>query len=58
MNTGLEKIRAWFRQAGKPVEEVVEGEEPATISPFGDLEREGSTNAQVQGAVGEPYDQP
>jgi len=54
---GLEKIRAWFRQAGKDAEDVAEGKEPVTISPFGDTDRETSTNAQVEGAVGEPYDE-
>ncbi len=57
MSTGLEKIREWFRRAGKSVEDVAEGKEPATTSPYDDMDRETSTNAQVQGAVGEPYDE-
>jgi hypothetical protein len=56
VSTSLEKIRAWFRRAGKSVEEVAEGQEPAATPPFGDMDRETSTNAQVEGAVGEPYD--
>jgi len=57
VSTGLEKIREWFRRAGKSVEDVAEGKEPATTSPYDDMDRETSTNAQVQGAVGEPYDE-
>lgn len=57
MNTGLEKIRAWFRRARKDAKDVAEGEEPATTSAFDDMDVETSTNAQVQGAVGEPYDE-
>jgi len=58
MSAGVEKIRAWFRRTDKSVEDVAEGKEPVTMSPFGDRERESSTNAQVEGAVGEPYDEP
>jgi hypothetical protein len=53
----LEKIRAWFRQAAKDAEDVAAGKESVTISPHGGTDRETSTNAQVEGAVGEPYDE-
>jgi hypothetical protein len=57
VSAGLDKIRAWFRRAGKSVESVAEGQEPATTPPLGEMDRETSTNAQVEGAVGEPYDE-
>jgi hypothetical protein len=40
----LEKIKSWLRGAETPV-----------ATPPGDPDRETSTNAQVEGAVGEPY---
>ena len=58
MSTTLEKIRAWFRRAEEPVVEVADGLEPAaTPGAWGDVDRESSTNAQIEGAVGEPYDE-
>jgi hypothetical protein len=60
--TSLEKIKTWFRRATKPVEDVAHGLEPAETpapgarSSSGDTDRETSTNAHVEGAVGEPYE--
>ncbi len=60
--TGLEKIKTWFRRATKSVEDVAHGLEPAETPPpgarstIGGTDRETSTNAQVEGAVGEPYE--
>jgi len=59
MSTIFERIRQWFRgTAGTAKEE----EEPVATPPagadaeaMGDTERETSTNAQTEGAVGEPW---
>jgi hypothetical protein len=62
VTVGLEKIKRWFRRATKSVEDVAHGLEPAATPPpgagssTGDTDRETSTNAQVEGAVGEPYE--
>jgi len=45
----LDTIKGWFQRA----EEVADGETPVTAA--GGSDRETSTNAQVEGAVGEPY---
>jgi hypothetical protein len=45
----LDTLKGWFQR----VEDVAEGETPVTAT--GDSDRETSTNAQVEGAVGEPY---
>jgi hypothetical protein len=56
------KIRQWFRQARRSVEEEVDGEGAVTTTPlgaesseFGDTDRETSTNAQVEGAADQPW---
>jgi hypothetical protein len=46
----LDKLKGWLRGA----EDVAEGETPVATPP-GDADRETSTNAQVEGAVGEPW---
>ena len=58
---GFEKLKAWFRGATKSVEDEAHGLEPVATPPpgarsHGDRDRETSTNAQVEGAVGEPYE--
>ena len=58
VNQGLEKIKGWFRRGEKAVEDVAEsGAAVATPPPgtSGDPDRETSTNAQMGGAVGQPW---
>ena len=56
MSSGLERVKQWFRRAKGSTESAIEGGEPATTSPPGaDTEYETSTNAQTEGAVGEPW---
>jgi hypothetical protein len=62
MSNGLGKIKGLFRRAATSVEQIADGEEPVTTAAAGagsdtddDSERETSTNAQVEGAAGEPY---
>ena len=59
--TGLEKIKTWLRRATNSVEDEAHGLEPTATPPpgarsIGDRDRETSTNAQVEGAVDEPYE--
>ena len=60
--TTLKKIKTWFQRATTSVEDVAHGLEPAETPPpgarssTGDTDRETSTDAQVEGAVGEPYE--
>jgi hypothetical protein len=52
----LDTIRRWFRGAEEGVEHEAEGAEPvATPGGSGGEERETSTNAQAEGASGEPW---
>jgi hypothetical protein len=51
----LDKLTAWFRGAETAVEEEAHGARPVTTSPTGEADRETSTNAQVEGAVGQPW---
>jgi hypothetical protein len=58
VNNGLDKIKGWFRRAVDSAEDVVEGEDPVATPPPGaavDSDRETSTNAQMEGAAGEPW---
>lgn len=62
LDSGLEKVKGLFRRAATPVEEIEEGGEPTATPPPGatsgrpgDPDRETSTNAQVEGAAGEPW---
>jgi hypothetical protein len=58
VSSTLDKIRGWFRREATSVEERAEGGEPvATPAPgaSGDTDRETSTNAQVEGAAGQPW---
>ena len=59
MSSTLEKIRGWFRREATSVEERAEGGEPvatpAAGAAAGDEDRETSTNAQVEGAAGQPW---
>jgi hypothetical protein len=61
MSSALGKLKSWFRRTADSGEEVAEGGEPVATPPpgasarTGDTERETSTNAQVEGAVGEPW---
>ena len=58
----LQQIKRLFRRAESSVEAVADGETPAaTPAPgaesagLGDTDRETSTNAQLGGAVGQPW---
>jgi hypothetical protein len=58
MINGLQKIRGWFRRTTKSVEEVAEGGTAVATPPPGGMDetdRETSTNAQVEGATGQPW---
>jgi hypothetical protein len=58
LDQALETIKGWFRRAETSVEDAVEsGAAVATPPPGtpGDSDRETSTNAQVEGAVGQPW---
>jgi hypothetical protein len=56
----LERIKQWFRRTAASTEDAVEGESPVATPPPGadlgaDLDRETSTNAQMEGAADEPW---
>jgi hypothetical protein len=53
----LDRIKQWFRSAENTVERDADAGEPATTAAAGtgDDDRETSTNAQVEGASGEPW---
>jgi hypothetical protein len=60
MSTGLDRIKRWFRGTARSAEEAVEA--PVATPPPGasdegtsDVERETSTNAQMEGAADEPW---
>jgi hypothetical protein len=62
MSNGFDKIKGWFRRSAESVEETAEGGNPvatpppgATSTDMGDIDRETSTNAQVEGAAGQPW---
>jgi hypothetical protein len=58
MSSVLEKISGWFRRTASSAEKIVDGEEPVATPPPGapgDADRETSTNAQVEGASGQPW---
>jgi hypothetical protein len=62
VSNGLEKIKRWFRQAVTSGEEIAKGGKPVATPPpgaasarTGDPDRETSTNAQLEGAAGEPW---
>jgi hypothetical protein len=61
VSASLERIKGWFRRTAGSVEEAVEGGSPvATPAPGtdsleGDSDRETSTNAQTEGAAGQPW---
>ena len=57
MSNGLEKIKSWFRRTAESAEEIAEGGEPVATpaEASGDTDRETSTNAQAEGAAGEPW---
>jgi hypothetical protein len=56
--SGFQKIKGWFRRSEESVEEVAEGG-TAVSTPSagerGEADRETSTNAQVEGAAGQPW---
>jgi len=54
LTNGLDKIKQWLRRTATSAEEVAEGGEPVATPP-GDMDRETSTNAQMEGASGEPW---
>jgi hypothetical protein len=58
----MQKIRRWFRRAASSFEGVTDGGFAVATPPpeaasawMGDPDRETSTNAQVEGAVGQPW---
>ncbi len=56
----LSRIKQWLRRTVGSVEADARGQEPVATPPpgsdaTGDAERETSTNAQVEGAAGEPW---
>jgi len=52
----IDKIKSWFGQEEKRAEDVVGGGEPVATPPNPEEgEGETSTNAQTQGAAGEPW---
>lgn len=55
MSSIADKVKGWFRRAETAVEEEASGARPVTTSPTGGAERETSTNAQVEGAAGQPW---
>ena len=62
MSNGLQKIRAWFRRTANSAEEVAEGGTAVATPPpgagpaeEGQTDRETSTNAQTEGAAGQPW---
>ena len=57
MSGALETIRKWFHRTEEDVENAGGGE-PVSTPPHGGLgvdDRETSTNAQTEGASGEPW---
>ena len=64
MSVSLERIKGWFRREAGTAKDVVEGATPVATPPVGvgpdsigaeDVERETSTNAQMEGAADEPW---
>jgi hypothetical protein len=62
VSRGLDKIRAWFRRTENSVDEVAEGGTAVATPPPGaevagerQTDRETSTNAQMEGAAGQPW---
>ena len=55
MSGALDRIKQWFRRAERSVENAAEGAEPVATGAHGGNDGETSTNAQVEGASGEPY---
>jgi hypothetical protein len=62
VSTTLQRIKQWFRRAAGSAEDVVKDGSPAATPPegvnpigMGDDDRETSTNAQTEGAAGEPW---
>jgi hypothetical protein len=53
--SALDRIKAWLGRAETAVKEESHGARPATTSPPGEPDRETSTDAQVEGAVGQPW---
>ena len=50
----LDAIKKWLRRTTAEAQDIAEGE-LAVARPEGDVESETSTNAQVEGASGEPW---
>jgi hypothetical protein len=57
----FERIKGWFGRRAGSVEDAVEEDSPVATPPpgadpvGGDVERETSTNAQMEGAADEPW---
>jgi hypothetical protein len=50
----LDALKQWLQRRKTDVEEIASGEVPVA-TPEGDAESETSTNAQVEGASGQPW---
>jgi hypothetical protein len=62
VNSSLEKIKRWLRREALSAEAIAEGGRAVATPPpgavsarTGDRDRETSTNAQMEGAVDEPW---
>lgn len=59
MSSIVERIKGWLGRTAETVEDVVDEATPAATPPAGvgpgDSERETSTNAQMEGAAGQPW---
>jgi hypothetical protein len=58
MASMMDRIKSWFGRAEETVKDDVGEANPDSTPPPGepgDTERETSTNAQMEGAVGEPW---
>jgi hypothetical protein len=64
VSASLDRIKQWFRREATTAEDVVKGAKPVAEPPAGvdpdsmsseDVERETSTNAQMEGAADEPW---
>jgi len=53
LSNALDKIKQWLRRSAASAEKLAERGPVAT--PPGDMDRETSTNAQTEGASGEPW---
>jgi hypothetical protein len=64
VSASLDRIKRWFRREADTADDVIGGATPVAEPPAGvdpdssgseDVERETSTNAQMEGAADEPW---